>query len=107
MLTAIRLGRTVDLIGAAAERNGHRCFKSPHEMARLFSAYPDALSNTLRVLEAGSGFSLDQLRHEYPDEILEPGRTPLETLTDRVLAAATARWPDGIPTDIQARIAHV
>ena len=106
VLTAIRLGRTVDAIGGAAERNGHRCFKSPHEMARLFSACPDALTNTLRVLEAGGGFSLDQLRHEYPDEILEPGRTPLQTLTDRVQTAATARWPQGIPADIQARIAH-
>ena len=106
VLTAIRLGRTVDLIGAAAERNGHRCFKSPQEMAHLFSGYPGALTNTLRVLEAGSGFSLDQLRHEYPDEILEPGRTPLQTLTDRVQTAAAARWPEGIPADIQARIAH-
>ncbi|RZK76696.1 MAG: error-prone DNA polymerase, partial [Methylobacterium sp.] len=106
VLTAIRLGRTVDAIGTAAERNGHRCFKSPHEMAHLFSGYPGALTNTLRVLEAGSGFSLDQLRHEYPDEILEPGRTPLQTLTDRVQTAAAARWPEGIPADIQARIAH-
>ena len=106
VLTAIRLGRTVDAIGQAAERNGHRCFKSAAEMARLFSGYPDALTNTLRVLEAGSAFSLDQLRHEYPDEILEPGRTPLQTLTDRVRDAAAARWPEGMPADIEARIAH-
>ena len=106
VLTAIRLGRTVDAIGSAAERNGHRCLKSPDEMAWSFSFYPDALTNTLRVLEAGRGFSLDQLRHEYPDEILEPGRTPLQTLTDRVQIAAAARWPEGIPADIQARIAH-
>lgn len=106
VLTAIRLGRTVDAIGGAAERNGHRCFKSPHEMSRLFTGYPDALTNMLRVLEVGSGFSLDQLRHEYPDEILEPGRTPLQTLTDRVQLAAAARWPEGAPDDIQSRIAH-
>ena len=96
VLTAIRLGRTVDGSGAAAERNGHRCLKSAAEMARLFSAYPDALTNTLRVLEAGSGFSLDQLRHKDPDEILEPGRTPLQTLADRVQAAAATRWPEGV-----------
>ena len=75
-------------------------------MARLFAAYPEALDNTIRVLDACSGFSLDQLRHEYPDEILEPGRTPLETLTDRVHEAAARRWPDGVPPDIQKRIAH-
>ena len=75
-------------------------------MGRLFASYPDAIANTLRVLDACSGFSLDQLRHEYPDEILEPGRAPLETLTDRVHEAAASRWPNGVPTDIQKRIAH-
>ncbi|MHB0726986.1 error-prone DNA polymerase [Roseomonas mucosa] len=106
VLTAIRLGRTVDAIGFAAERNAERCLKSNAEMARLFADHPDALANTLRVLEAGSGFSLDQLRHEYPDEILESGRTPQETLTDRVREAAAKRWPEGVPAEIGARIAH-
>ena len=106
VLTAIRLGVPVDRIGYAADRNGERCLKSADEMGRLFAAYPEALANTMRVLEAGSGFSLDQLRHEYPEEILEPGRTPLTTLTDRVHAAAAERWPEGVPPDIGERIAH-
>jgi error-prone DNA polymerase len=106
VLTAIRLGTTVDAIGFAADRNGERCLKSPAEMARLFAAHPQALANTIRVLEASAGFSLDELRHEYPEEILEPGRTPLQTLTDRVREAAAERWPDSVPADIQARIAH-
>ena len=106
VLTAIRLGRTVETLGRAAERNGERALRRPARMAQLFARYPAAVSNTLRVLEACSGFSLDQLRHEYPDEILEPGRTPQETLTDRVWAAAQERWPRGVPEDIQGRISH-
>ncbi len=106
VLTSIRLGVPVDRIGFSAERNGERCLKSAEEMGRLFAGYPQALENSLRVLEAGSGFSLNELHHEYPDEILEPGRPPLATLTDRVHAAAEARWPDGVPSDIQKRIAH-
>jgi error-prone DNA polymerase len=106
VLTAIRLGVPVDRIGFAADRNGERCLKSAQEMGRLFVAHPEALDNTIRVLDACSGFSLDQLRHEYPDEILEPGRTPIETLTDRVHEAAGRRWSDGVPPDIQKRIAH-
>jgi error-prone DNA polymerase len=106
VLTSIRLGVPVDRIGFAAERNGERCLKSAEEMGRLFAGYPQALENSLRVLEAGSGFSLNELHHEYPDEILEPGRPPLATLTDRVHAAAEARWPEGVPSDIQKRIAH-
>ena len=106
VLTAIRLGRTVDAIGFAAERNGERCLKSPAEMARLFASCPEAVGNTVQVLNACAGFSFDQLRHEYPDEILEPGRTPQETLARRVHEAAATHWPDGVPADIEARIAH-
>jgi error-prone DNA polymerase len=106
VLTAIRLGIPVDRIGFAADRNGERCLKSADEMGRLFAPYPDALDNTIRVLDACSGFSLDQLRHEYPEEILEPGREPLATLTDRVYEAAALRWPEGVPDDILTRIAH-
>jgi error-prone DNA polymerase len=106
VLTAIRLGRTVETLGRAAERNGERALRSPARMARLFARHPAALANTLRVLEAGSGFSLAELRHEYPDEILEPGRTPQETLTDRVWAVARERWPGGVPENIQRRIHH-
>ena len=66
VLTAIRLGVPVDRIGFAADRNGERCLKSAMEMGRLFAAHPEALDNTIRVLDACAGFSLDQLRHEYP-----------------------------------------
>ena len=76
------------------------------EMARLFADHPEALANSLAALEASAGFSLDQLRYEYPDEVLEPGRSPQETLADRVAAAAAARWPGGTPPDIAERIAH-
>jgi error-prone DNA polymerase len=106
VLTAIRLHGTVDDIGFAAEPNGERCLKAPAEMVRLFAGYPDAIANTVRVLDACAGFSLDELHHEYPDEILEPGRTPLQTLTARVYEAAGERWPEGVPSDIQNRIAH-
>jgi error-prone DNA polymerase len=40
-------------------------------MQRRFARHPEALGHTLRVLEAGLGISLDELRHEYPEEILE------------------------------------
>src|SRR4051812_42504216 len=55
---------------------------------------------------ASGDFSLDQLRYEYPDEVLEPGRSPQETLADRVAIATAERWPGGTPPDIAQRIAH-
>ncbi|MFC7477983.1 error-prone DNA polymerase [Dankookia sp. GCM10030260] len=106
VLTAIRLRTTVDALGYAAEANAERHLKPAAEMARLFADHPEALANSLAALEASGGFSLDQLRYEYPDEVLEPGRSPQETLAGRVAAAQAARWPRGTPPGIAERIAH-
>jgi error-prone DNA polymerase len=58
------------------------------------------------VVEATAGFSLDQLRYKYPDEVLEPGRSAQQTLEVRVTGALAERWPRGVPEDICSRIAH-
>jgi len=106
VLTAIRLRTMVDVLGYAAEPNAERHLKPPAELARLFARHPAAVANTLRVLDATAGFSLDQLRYEYPDELLEPGRSAQETLEARVTAALAERWPRGASEDIHSRIAH-
>jgi error-prone DNA polymerase len=106
VLTAIRLRTTVDALGYAAEPNAERHLKAPAELARLFASHPEAVANSLAVLEACRGFSLDQLRYEYPDEVLEPGRSAQDTLAGRVAAAAAERWPHGAPPDIADRLAH-
>jgi len=105
VLSAIRLRTTVDALGHEAEPNGERHIKPPAEMARLFARHPQALTNTLRVLDATAGFSLDQLRYEYPEEMLEPGRTAQETLETRV-EAALATQPHGVSTNLRGRVTH-
>ncbi len=107
VLAAIRLGCTVDALGHAAEPNAERYLKPAAEMARLFRRHPEALANSLRVLQAARGFSLDALRFEYPEEILEPGRTAQQSLVGRVAAALEERWPgDSAPEAIRARLRH-
>jgi error-prone DNA polymerase len=106
VVSAIRLTVIIDRLGLAAEPNAERCLKGPAEMARLFPDHPDALAATLDVLDATQGFSLDQLRYEYPDEILEEGRTPQQTLESRAWAAVVERWPEGVSPDIRQRLAH-
>ena len=54
VLTAIRLRTTVDALGYAAEANAERHLKPPAEMARLFADHPEALANSLAVLEASA-----------------------------------------------------
>ncbi|MDT8267962.1 hypothetical protein RQ832_32295, partial [Roseomonas sp. DSM 102946] len=70
LLTAIRLGVTVDRLGEHALANAEAHLKPRAEMRRLFGRWPEAVANTARVLDA-CRFSLRELRYEYPEEILE------------------------------------
>ena len=105
VLTAIRLGRTVDTLGHDAEPNAEAQLLSPAEVARRLPRHPEALAATLRVVEA-CRFSLRDLSYEYPDEILDPGCTPQQTLEARVAAAVRDRWPGGVPPRVAEQIAH-
>jgi error-prone DNA polymerase len=106
VMSCIQRTVTIDDLALDAEPNGERCLKPLPDMKRLYARHPEALANTLRVLEAAQGFSLSQLRYEYPDEIMEPGRTPQQTLEARVAVTAAERWPDGVPEDVQGRLRH-
>src|SRR5438132_3547278 len=83
VLTCIREKTTIDAIGRRLEANAERYLKPPHEMARLFRDIPEAIAETIRFAKRIS-FSLDQLKYQYPDEPVPPGKTaqqPLEDLT--------------------------
>jgi error-prone DNA polymerase len=94
VLTAIRLRRTVDALGFAAEANAEAHLKHPDEMLRLFQGHEDAVTNTGRII-AACHFTLSDLRYQYPREVLDPGRTAQETLQARVEQALAERWPNG------------
>ena len=100
VLTAIRLRVTVDTLGFAAEANAEAHLKSTAEMLRLFYSHAEAVTNTQRVIDA-CHFSLDQLRYEYPKEILDSGRTAQETLEARIEEALARRWPSGPTAKLQ------
>ena len=103
VLTCIREGATIDQAGRRLLANAERHLKPPEEMARLFADAPDALTETQTLL-ARSAFDLDQLRYEYPEEPIPPGKTPqgwLETLVNRRLPV---RYPDGAPDKVMALI---
>ena len=105
VLTAIRLRTTVDALGFAARQNAEAQMKPEAEMRRLFAGHQEAIDNTQRVV-AACGFSLDQLRYEYPEEILDPGLTAQQTLERRVEGALARRWPQGASAKLLGLIAH-
>ncbi|MBR1191676.1 error-prone DNA polymerase [Bradyrhizobium sp. AUGA SZCCT0160] len=81
VLTCIREKTTIEAVGKRLEANAERYLKPPQEMARLFRDLPDAIAETMRF--AGRiNFSLDQLKYQYPDEPVPPGKTAQQHLED-------------------------
>ncbi len=103
MLTCIREGVTIASAGTRIEVNAERHLKSPTEMARLFSAYPQALAETIRFL-GGINFELEQLGYEYPHEAAPEGWAPQAWLEHIVIEAAHARYGAKLPVDVSKRL---
>ena len=100
VLTCIREGRTLATAGRLLEANAERHLKAPAEMARLFADFPQAIAESERFL-ARVDFDLGQLRYEYPEETVPPGRSPQEWLEELVFRHAPMRWPGGVPAKVE------
>src|SRR6202047_509678 len=92
VLTCIREKTTIDAIGKRLEANAERYLKSADEMARLFRDVPEAIAETMRF--AGRiDFSLAQLKYQYPDEPVPPGKTAQQHLEDLTWQGAHKKCP--------------
>ena len=96
VLTCIREKTTLEAAGRLTQANSERHLKAPREMARLFSEAPEAVGETVHFLD-GLAFSLDELKHCYPEELREGHATPQEALEAFAQAGAETRYPDGVP----------
>jgi error-prone DNA polymerase len=105
VLTCVRYGCTIHEAGFRLFPNGERFIKPPEEMHRLFSDFPAALRRTVEIAEH-CAFSLDELRYEYPDEIVPEGKTPASYLAELTWAGGAGRYPQGIPEKVRQQIVH-
>lgn len=105
VLTCIRLKTTIDHAGRALAQNAERYLKSPAEMARLFVRHPAAIARTMAFVDR-IHFSLDELRYEYPDDVIGEERDPQAALTRLSWEGAARRYPSGVPDKVKSQIAH-
>ena len=61
-------------------------------MIRLFRDMPEAIAETMRFADRIT-FSLDQLKYQYPDEPVPPGKTAQRHLEDLTWAGAHKKFP--------------
>ena len=104
VVTAIRLGCTVDALGFRRFASAERHLKEPQEMARLFRRYPRAIERTQEIV-ARCRFTLDQLTYQYP-VMYEGGETPMDKLTRLTWEGAASRYPGGVPEKVADTIRH-
>jgi len=102
-VTAIRLGTTVDNAGFSLYPNGERHLRPLEVLRHVYPA--DMLEETLRIAGAVD-FSLDELRYEYPDEIVPAGETPASYLRHLTEAGMQRRWPGGTPGKVRVLVEH-
>jgi error-prone DNA polymerase len=101
ILTCIREKTSIHKAGRLLSASAERYLKPASEMARLFAACPDAIAETQRLFGA-INFNLSQIAYEYPHEPVPCGYTPQDWLEVLVRTKANIRWPDGVPSKVQA-----
>ena len=105
VMTAIREKTTIDCLGFKRERYMDRNLKSPAEMERRFSAFPDAIQASADIA-AQCRFDLGEIQYQYPYEQVMEGRTAQQALTALTQAAADRMFPDGLPASYRNQIDH-
>lgn len=102
-LTAVRHGVTVDNAGFVLYPNGERHLRTLEVLRHVYP--PELLTETLRIAER-IDFSLDELRYEYPDEIVPPAHTPATYLRELTEQGMRRRWPEGAPSRVLELVEH-
>jgi error-prone DNA polymerase len=103
VLTAIRLRLPLQAAGYALYPNGERSLRSLQRLSELYPA--PLLAQTLQIAERCT-FKLDELRYEYPEEIVPPGETPTSHLRALTMRGCAYRWPAGAPAAVRENIEH-
>ncbi|HEY6641072.1 PHP domain-containing protein, partial [Povalibacter sp.] len=102
-LTAIRLIKPVQECGYALQASAERHLRP---LERLQQLYPPALlAQSVRIADDCT-FCLDELRYDYPREIVPDGHTPTTWLRELTERGLRERWPQDIPDKVRALVEH-
>jgi error-prone DNA polymerase len=103
VLTCIREKVTIHAVGRKLEANAERHLKPGGDMVRMFRAAPEAIAETLRFTDRIE-FTLEELKYQYPDEPVPPGKTAQQHLADLTQKGIDQYFPDGVDAKLRATI---
>lgn len=102
VLTATRNNCTVAALGRKRQGNGERYLRSWEKLATV---YPQALLQESVYIAQLCQFSMDELRYEYPPEVVPKGYSSSEYLARLTYEGAHKRWPQGITPALEKQLA--
>lgn len=100
-LTAIRLRTPIANCGYALAANAEAHLRNRFRLLQLYP--PKALSQTM-VISRLCRFSLDDIKYDYPSEVIPDGMSAAQYLRQETFAGARVRYPDGVPPNVQAQL---
>lgn len=98
VLSAIKQGTTVDKLGRSLLPNAERCLRSQNKLNSLFKH--SWLDEAVQIAKRCQ-FSMQELRYEYPSELIPQGKTPKVYLRELVETGIKNRFPEGIKPDVR------
>ncbi|MBT5330852.1 MAG: error-prone DNA polymerase [Porticoccaceae bacterium] len=93
VVTGIRLNQPIQQLGDQLSVNAECCMKSLRILNKRYPA--DFLQQSLEIADF-CNFSLDELRYQYPEELVPDDQSPIQYLRQLVEEGAAIRWPEGI-----------
>ena len=94
VISAVRMRQSIQLAGRLLFTNREKYLRPIKQVAELYPAELLTASCTIADL---CHFSLDELRYEYPEELVPPSLTPSAYLRQLTYCGVEKRWPDGAP----------
>ncbi|HZO22298.1 MAG TPA: error-prone DNA polymerase [Steroidobacteraceae bacterium] len=100
-LTAVRLNVPIAQAGWHLYPNGERHLRDYERLVRIYPQ--ELLAESITIAQACT-FSLDELRYEYPHELVPAGETPSSHLRKLVEKGVRKRWPEGVPGNVRTTL---
>jgi len=105
VVTAIRHAASLQSLGHELFPNGERHLKSGQQLLPLFDGDLGIIERSVEVADRCT-FSLDELRYEYPEELVPNDVTPIQYLSNLAWDGAAQRYPKGVPQKVRDLINH-
>ncbi|MGE5097020.1 MAG: PHP domain-containing protein, partial [Betaproteobacteria bacterium] len=103
VMTAIRLQCPLAQAGRRLHPNAERYLRA---IGRISGIYPARLLAAALDVASRCSFSLDEIRYEYPEELVPAGDTPATHLRKLTYEGLARRYPQGAPRAVVETVEH-